>query len=72
MPHVFKLVKGCIEIEIFNIKPKNFAPGVEIVELKSYFAIIRLAVGVMTSHGQSMWSPPMVNLVQLGSGFCGQ
>ena len=31
--------------------PKNFAPGVDVEELKSNFAIIRLAVGVATSQG---------------------
>ena len=30
--------------------PKNFIPGVEIVELKNNLAIFKLAVGVATSH----------------------
>ena len=35
--------------------PENFAPGVEIVELKRNLAMVKSAVGVATSHGYEFY-----------------
>ncbi len=49
----------------------NRAPLVEITLLKSILATSISAVGVATSPGQFILSPPTVNLVPLGSAFLG-
>ena len=45
------MIKRCIEVKFFDINAEKFAPGVEIVDSKSNLAIVKLAVGIATSHG---------------------
>ena len=45
----------------------NLAPRVDMMLLKSIFATNMSAVGIATSPGQLILSPPATNLVRLGS-----
>lgn len=50
----------------------NFALGVEMTLLKSILAVVKLAVGVLTSSGYLMRLPPTVSWVRWVSSFCGR
>jgi len=62
----------CVEIETFQVRPRNFAPGVEMTLFRRSFTVRRMAVGVPQSMSMLILSPPIVSRVLLVSAFWGR